>query len=233
MRFLRWNSVLYGLLVVLLAVAPAAGNGAKAVEAPTLEVNLDTSEAPDLKEWGEKAVELCRLWYPRIVRTLHSEGFTPPRAIYIRFEKACDNPAETSGERIVISPKWVRAHPEDFGMVIHELTHVVHSYPGEGAGWLVEGIADYVRFWQFEPDAPRPIIDPNRASYRDAYRTTAAFLAWTQDRYDKQLVNRLNRDLRADTYADAAFKTYTGRPLDDLWRKFTDHLRTARASQAF
>jgi hypothetical protein len=206
------------------------GDAAIAAEKPKpLQVSLDTTQAPDLKEWGEKAAKLCLAWYPRISHTLRSDGYTPPEAILLVFEKDCDNPAETSGNRIVISPRWVRAHPDDFGMVIHELTHVVQSYPGEGSGWLVEGIADYVRFWQFEPEAPRAPIDPDRASYRDAYRTTAAFLAWAQGRYDVRLVHRLNRDLRASTYTDAAFKTYTGKKLDTLWEEFTRHLRVQRA----
>lgn len=231
MRISR-RSVWLGLPVVLLALsggtAPASEKGATA---QSLQVTVDTSEAPDLKKWGEKAAELCRTWHPKIAHALRSDGFIPSRTVRIKFEKACDNPAEASGDRITISPQWVRAHPDDFGMVIHELTHVIQAYPGAEAGWLVEGIADYVRFWQFEPQAPRSPIDPDKASYRDAYRTTAAFLAWTQDRYNPRLVPHLNRDLRADAYTDAAFKSYTGRPLDTLWSEFTQHLRTTRAKR--
>lgn len=233
MRCSRFQLLLAFLAILLTLVGSTAGAAADGAKATPLAVMLDTSEAPDLKEWGEKAAEHCRAWYPRIAYTLRSEGYNPPRAIRLKFEKACDNPAETSGDRIVISPQWIRAHPDDFGMVIHELAHVVQAYPGAEAGWLVEGIADYVRFWQFEPTAPRTPIDPDRASYRDAYRTTAAFLAWTQDRYNRRLVYHLNRELRADAYTDAAFKTYTGRNLDALWNEFTRHLRATRASRTF
>ena len=39
--------------------------------------------------------------------------------------------------------QWISDHPDDFGMVIHELIHVIQAYPaaGDKPGWLVEGIA--------------------------------------------------------------------------------------------
>ena len=36
-------------------------------------------------------------------------------------------------------------HPEDTGMVIHELTHIIQNYPSPDPGWVTEGIADYIR----------------------------------------------------------------------------------------
>jgi len=38
-------------------------------------------------------------------------------------------------------------------MIVHELVHVVQAYPENRAnmGWLAEGIADYIRFWKYEP----------------------------------------------------------------------------------
>jgi hypothetical protein len=67
---------------------------------------------------------------------------------------------------ITISGKWITEHPDDLGMVIHELVHVVQGYPNSRhkAGWLVEGIADYIRWWRYEPEAPRPRIDPAKSS---------------------------------------------------------------------
>ncbi len=57
---------------------------------------------------------------------------------------------------ITISAAWVRKHPEDIGMVIHELTHVVQCYPRSKNGadlfWIGEGVADYIRNFEFEPE---------------------------------------------------------------------------------
>jgi hypothetical protein len=111
-------------------------------------------------------------------------------------------------------------------MVIHELTHVVQAYQGDGnPGWLVEGVADYIRLTHFEPQARRPRIDPAKASYRDAYKTTAIFLEWAEKNYDRELVKELNRAMRAGSYRPELFQERTGKSVDELWAAFIDTLR--------
>lgn len=112
-------------------------------------------------------------------------------------------------------------------MVVHELTHVYQAYPAPDPGWLVEGIADYVRIVDFEPEAPRPRIDPERASYRDAYKTTAIFLEWACRDYDPQLVRKLDAVLCAGKYDKSSFEALTGKTLDDLWEEFAESLRAS------
>jgi hypothetical protein len=43
--------------------------------------------------------------------------------------------------------------PDEFAMLIHELTHVIQQYPHSPIkrGWVTEGIADYVRFFHYQP----------------------------------------------------------------------------------
>lgn len=190
-------------------------------------ITFDSSEAPDLKEWGEKAGKVAADWYPKIDKLLASPGFSPPKSVEIRFRKDFRGLAATSGDIITIQPDWVRKHPDDTGMVVHELTHVVQSYHhrGDTPGWLVEGIADYIRIAKYEPDARRPRLDPDRAKYTDAYKTTAIFLEWTEKKYDPKLVNKLNAALRAGTYKDELWQDATGKTLDDVWSEFADSLR--------
>ncbi len=192
-------------------------------------VRVDTSEVPELAPWAREAKDLCEGWYPIIARLLPSDGdgYTPPNTVDLVFKKDMKGIAFASGATITLAADYVKAHPDDFGMVVHELTHVLQGYPPSRAGWLVEGIADHVRIVHFEPNAPRPRIDPDRASYRDAYKTTAMFLEWVEHQHDRQLVRRLNGDLRAGTYEDARFQEYTGKPLDDLWEEFRNSLRTS------
>jgi hypothetical protein len=127
--------------------------------------------------------------------------------------------AATGGSTITISADWVRKHPDDFGMVVHELTHVIQRYPPNKAGWLVEGIADYVRYFHFEPGKKFAPLDPVKASYRQGYGTTARFLDWLERR-KPGIVRRLNGALREGRYDDGLFQEYGGKPLDDLWREF-------------
>lgn len=146
------------MLVVTVGVAAWAEDKADAVS-----VVIDTSGAPDLEPWAKESKALVESWYPTIAGLLKSEGFEPRGKVTLVFSDRLKGVAETSGARITISADWVRRHPEDKGMVIHELTHVIQSYPPSRDGWLVEGIADYVRFFRYEPGTTLKIRDPPKS----------------------------------------------------------------------
>ena len=190
----------------------------------TPKVVIDVSDSPESRAWAEQAKKLTEEWYPHLTQILATEDFKPKKTLKLIFKKGIGPPAYASDGNITIKAEWIAAHPDDFGMVIHELTHVIQSYPGgQGRikpGWLVEGIADYVRWWRYEPEAPRTPVDPEKASYRDSYRTTAWFLAYVTGRYNRTLVYQLDRALRNGTYSDELFQKIAGKPLDDLWKEF-------------
>ena len=196
-------------------VAPPAG-------ASVPRITVDVSDAPDAAAWADTARSLGRQWFPLLCQLLATERYTWPREIRLVFKKELRVPAYASGSEITISARWIREHPEDFGVIIHEMVHLIQAYPASRnkPGWLVEGIADYIRWWRYEPEATRSRIDPAKASYRDSYRTTAAFLAWVSARYDRRLVPRLDRALREGAYRDGLFQEVTGKPLDTLWAEF-------------
>lgn len=181
----------------------------------------DASRVPDLQPWARAAEALCTLWYPRVVEILGLADDNPPTAAPIVFEAAMDGIAYTSGTEIHIAAEWVRARPHDFGMVVHELTHVVQRYPGYGdAGWLVEGIADYVRHRHFEPMLGTPRVDAAHAHYTDGYRTTAAFLIHLERDHGRDVVPRLHAALRRGEYREEIFRRLTGRDVGRLWAEF-------------
>ncbi|MGL4554159.1 MAG: basic secretory protein-like protein [Gemmataceae bacterium] len=198
------------LLLCVFAAAPPA---------VSVRVTVDTSEVPEVAAWGRDAKRLVEKWHPVIGRLLASDGFTPPGDVRIVFKKDMKGVAFASGRTITIAAKWVKDHPDDYGMVVHELTHVVQSYRRGGPGWLVEGIADYVRFAHYEPGT-RVVVNRKRASYRDGYRTAGKFLAWAEATHDEELVRTLNAALRAGRYEDGLFKARTGKTLDELWAAF-------------
>src|SRR5262249_8248763 len=156
---------------------------------------------------------LIEKWHPRISAMLKSEGFTPPQQVKVNFKKDMKGVAATSGATINIAANYVSKHPDDYGMVVHELVHGIQSYPANNCGWLVEGIADYIRYYHFEPKPKFTPVDP-KASYRDAYKTTAKFLAWIEEKHDKAIVSKLNRAIREKKYQDDLFKDYTTKSLD-------------------
>ena len=202
-------------LCVLALLSLAADDKAR----PAVKVVVDTSEVPEVAEWGKKAKSLVETWHPKVSELLKSDGFTPPNEVKIVFKKDMKGVAYASGKTITISANWIKAHPDDLGMVVHEMTHVIQAYRRGGPSWLVEGIADYVRFIHYEPKT-RIRIDTKKASYRDSYRTSAKFIGWVEKTHDKDLVRKLNEALRKGKYKDELFETYTKQTLDQLWAAF-------------
>ncbi len=189
---------------------------------PCPPITVDVSAAPDLAEWAEKAKVVAREWYPQICQLLDTRDFKSPATLKFVFRENQQAPAYCAGNEISYSVEWVRKNPHDFGMVVHELTHVVQAYPSSkyGAGWLTEGIADYIRWWRYEPESPRPRIDFAKASYKDAYRTTAYFLAWATHKYDRRLVPQLDAAMRKAEDPEPIFKSVTGKSASELWDEF-------------
>lgn len=209
------------------ALSPSWKGVAKdATGKPLADITVDTSATEDLVEWGVKAGELCAEWYGKIHALLPSEGHTPADNVRLVFDPRMQGVAHAVGGTISIAAPFVRTHRDDFGMVAHELTHVVQGYPPGGPGWLVEGIADWVRLAHFEPQAPRPKIDADKASYKDAYKTTAMFLEWIEKGHGAGLVVKLNAALRKGTYRDTLFQEITGKTLEELWSAFAQSLKS-------
>lgn len=189
-----------------------------------IQIVLDASEVPDLKEWCQKVRDVAEEFYPVAAETLSYESYRPPRRIDLILKKSNKGIAGTGGSRIVCSDGWFRAHPKDVGAIIHETIHVVQSYPKYDPVWLVEGVADYVRYYVFEPDSPRRPLNRARIRYQDGYGTTAAFLDWLVRTRDKEIVRKLNKALRTSQYNEGLFKDTTGKDLNALWDEFKQSL---------
>ncbi|MFN3653150.1 MAG: basic secretory protein-like protein [Armatimonadota bacterium] len=223
----------------LLAAGALAGVAAGAVRAQEPEVRrevrtvtirvpnfeADTSQVPELQPWGRAAEALCQAWYGRIVAALDSDETKrpAPETVKIVFEKEMDGVAYANRNEIHIAAHWVRRNPNDFGMVAHELTHIVQRYPrNRNAGWLVEGVADYVRLQHFEPALARPKIDFTRAKHTDAYKTTAQFLIYLEEKYGSKVVPSLHAALQEGRYSDQLFQELTGKEVGTLWQEFAE-----------
>jgi hypothetical protein len=186
-----------------------------------IEVVVDVADAPEMQEWADNVARICERAYPMINTELASDGFKAPHLVTMRLSKDYRGVAAASGTRIIGSVKFFKDHPDDVGAMVHEMCHVVQRYRRRGnPGWLVEGVADYVRFFKFEPGKIGP-INVARARYDRSYRVTAAFLAYTAEKYDKDLVRKLNQIMREGNYKEEIFKDLTGRTvqeLDEEWR---------------
>jgi hypothetical protein len=183
-----------------------------------VEIVPDATEAADMKEWLEGVARLCEKQYPMICDELGVDGFTPPTRISMTLKKDEKGVAYASGSRIVGAVKYFSEHKDDVGAFVHETAHCVQQYKGRrNPGWLVEGVADYVRFYKYEPNKPKPLA-PEKAKYDGSYRTTAAFLEYVVTTHDKEAVRKLNDAMRKGKYTPDLWTDITGKSVEDLGR---------------
>jgi len=195
-----------------------------------VEVSLDTSEIPELADWGQQAKELCEQWHPRLCHLLADKNHQSPQTVQIVFKKSDRGIADTSGNRIRVYSDWVEKHPDDIGLVFHELVHVIQGYGPTRQSWLTEGIADYLRWAIYEgkPQAWFPVPDDPKG-YRQGYRVCAGFLTWLESDRAPGIVKKLNVALRRSQYTDGIFEAEAGAALDELW---TDYIQEHKAMKA-
>ena len=202
------------------------------------EFSFDVTLAPDLQAWVEKELSpVVRDWYPKIIEMLPSEGFDAPASVTINFREGMrGTPAAAGGNRVSCNIEWFRRNlsGEARGAVVHELVHVVQQYgrarrdnPNavRTPGWLVEGIADYIRWFLYEPQARGAEITErnlSRARYDANYRISANFLNWVTGKYDREIVRKLNAAAREGKYDENLWKEWTGKTVQELgdeWKK--------------
>ena len=217
-----FGNTFFSEICVIDRNAPAATAGPK-TRPSGAQIIIDTTQTPELKDWAEQQLRpVLEKWYPILVEALPGDGFTAPKRFTVTFVKDKPGVADTSGTRVRCAANWFEHNlrGEAKGAVVHEMVHVVQQYHGGNPGWLVEGIADYYRWFKYEPPAVRPHPDLSRAKYTDSYRTTAAFLNYVSDEHDKGLVPKLNAAMRQGKYDAALWKQFTGKTVEELWDEY-------------
>lgn len=169
---------------------------------------------------GRQAVlgSLVNAYWPQLVAVLGAENVALPDTVIFKLSATQKAPGVTSGNVITLSAEWHKNHPDDSGMVVHELTHVVQSYPPGTPTWLTESITDYLRYYLLVPE---PITAPSpTASYTEGYRTGAWFLARLvmlseSDTFIRELSQTCQRGESGVNFIETRF----GKSLDALWKE--------------
>ncbi|TWU59970.1 Plant Basic Secretory Protein [Rubripirellula tenax] len=216
--------------------------GSPAVEDPKLggvdtlrigdqySIKFDTTEVPSLRQWVvDDLMPVCKTWYPRIVATLGSDNFEPPTEFSITFRRKMRGVAYTAGKDIFCAGDWYEANKdgEGIGSIVHELVHVVQQYAApriapatpaaERPRWLVEGIADQIRWFQYEPTDRRRKLDPKNAKYTDGYFASAILVDHVIAEHGSESMPRLNEALRQGRYHPGLWQQWFGKTVDELW----------------
>jgi len=223
--------------VVPVAV-PKAGEGQQEIveiDNGKYQIVIDTTETPDLTKWAhEELAPVVQKWYPRLVAMLPSEGYEAPTKVSITFSASMRGVAATGGSRVRCAAAWFRTQlsGEAKGAIVHELVHVVQNYgrarrtnhdATRTPGWLVEGIADYIRWFLYEPHTHGAEITARniaRARYDASYRTSGNFLNWVTNTCDKDIVRKLNAAAREGRYTEQLWKDATGKTVQELGQQW-------------
>ncbi len=205
------------------------------------QFTIDTTQAPELKEWTEKELKpIIVQWYPKIVEMLPSEGFQPIKHVrfrYLRDQEMKGIPAYASGDTISMNAEWFRSQldREARGAVVHEMVHIVQAYSGRGRrtpgyrappGWIVEGIPDYIRWFLYEPQTGGAKLSKRalaNAKHDASYRVSANFIDWVVRNHssDGKLIEQLNAAARQGKYSTDLWQKLTGKSEEELaeaWR---------------
>jgi hypothetical protein len=180
-------------------------------------INKDSSFS---KETMQRMIDAFFDVYPKEVKRFNKEAL---KKVTFIIDPAYTGVAATSNGIVRYNPEWLKKHPEDIDVVTHEAMHIVQNYAGKGAGWLTEGIADYVRYkygvnnekgnWSL------PAFKETQ-NYTNSYRITARFLAWLEKNVNKKIVDKLDEASRKGTYTADSWKELTGKTVDELWKDY-------------
>lgn len=135
--------------------------------------------------------------------------------------------AGTSGVSMHISTNYLQSASDrgvdlaqEIAGILHFTSSLVYQNTGDGTapGWLVTGIADFVRLRAGLLDTGAPTKGGN---YDDSSRTTALFLEHLTER-NPDIVPRLNQRLapEAGAWSDDAFVSLMGSDLPTLWGEY-------------
>jgi hypothetical protein len=102
------------------------------------------------------------------------------------------------------------------GVLVHESTHV-WQYTN-GGGWLVEAMADYVRY---KAGFDRIQRRQKGGNWDSPYTTGGFFIHWIEEKYDKDFGYKVNMGMKNRTFSyPALVQQVTGKPVDMVWDEY-------------
>lgn len=194
---------------------------------------VDASEAPQYADWVEKELKpVIIAWYPKLVDLLPGKGYQAPTTVTFQFRNDVPPgvPSYANGSRVTMNAPWFKNQlkREAKGCLIHELVHVVQNYwlaprlnpnPNRTPGWITEGLADYIRWFLYEPESKGAHYSPTqikKMKHDASYRISANFIDWVSRTHKKDIAQLINDAARNGRYHESLWKTHTGKSLPEL-----------------
>ena len=193
-----------------------------------VNIEIDTSEAPDAAEWARRAQYRVQYWYPKVVKMLDGQDGLDriPDDFKIRLVfKPIDGVAYAAGREITVSSNYIKRRPDDFGLVIHETTHVAQAYGRVRETWAMEGMTDWIRYYVTEPRTRNHWnvgADVRRQKYTDSYGVTAAFYNWLVENRDPQFIHKIHKTFRVGGSVELLAREEYHKSLQELWDEYVE-----------
>jgi hypothetical protein len=197
--------------------------------------HIDVSDAPEMKEIGERARQIVNENYPKVLTILGENPSKCPRQIDLIFKKHLEYngpefkgpiPSGAFGARISLSAEFLVENPTNINacernstnlplFLTHELAHVAQQYRRRVPFCWREGMADYVRYkLAYTNGWSCPQCSLHYPHFTSGPWCGGAFLLYLDGVYGSNLVCQLHSSLRGGSYSDKFFKKATGK----IWR---------------
>lgn len=209
--------------IIFITISVLLISSCKSRNLDKIKVTLTNNDKTLNLEIEEGFIEIVQNVYPKL---MHDFNTNARKDVAIKIDTTYKGVAYANNGQITVSSAWMHKNPKDLDLITHEIMHIIQNYPNDsGPGWLTEGIADYVRAkYGVDNQSAGWSMTPFSSSqhYTNSYRITARFLTWLSQKYDPLLVNKLDENLRDNTYSSKLWKEYTGKSLDELWELYSN-----------
>lgn len=190
---------------------------------PVPTITVDASQAPDTGQWlTTVVVPELKVWYPKISDKLAFAAYTPRTSLTIQVIPGLANVGEAWAETglIKVQAEYIRTHPEDMWMFVHEATHILQAAAAQTPAWIQEGTATWASDYYY---LPKNLPMPGRSHdhYTQGYSNAAHLLDWIQAQGRPNFVRNLNIAAHNGTYTPSFFTSRTGRSADQHWTAMT------------
>ncbi len=196
---------------------------------------VDATDAPHYEKWVKAELAPVILeWYPKIIELLPSKGYQAPTKVTLQFKNDVPSgvPAYATGSSITMNAPWFenQLKREAKGCVVHELVHVVQNYwlaprlnpnPKRTPSWVTEGLADYIRWFLYEPESRGAHYTPaqiKKMKHDASYRISANFIDWVSRNHEEDIARLINDAARNGRYGEDLWMQHTGSSIEELAR---------------
>jgi len=182
-----------------------------------VEIVNHLNGANDLRDHAEAMKRMMLEWFPFIQGQLSTPAYRKVNKIDVYYDEK-DNGIYAAGTEIHIPQGYVRNNKGDTGVFIHEMTHVIHQ-SRNCPGWVVEGTAELMRRWHYEPKTTP--TKPTNQELGNAY-VGDWLLEYLNTYMQRPMFYMITKACQEGSWRDSWLKDMTGKDDKEWWRQMVN-----------